>query len=1283
MGNCCRSPAAAAREDVKTSHFPASAGGGGGKKKPHQARNGGGGAGGGGGGGEKKRLSVLGEEGCEVSGGIEEKYALDRELGRGEFGVTYLCMDRGTRELLACKSISKRKLRTPVDVEDVRREVAIMRHLPKSASIVSLREACEDDGAVHLVMELCEGGELFDRIVARGHYTERAAAAVTRTIVEVVQLCHRHGVIHRDLKPENFLFANKKENSPLKAIDFGLSIFFKPGEKFSEIVGSPYYMAPEVLKRNYGPEIDIWSAGVILYILLCGVPPFWAETEQGVAQAILRGNIDFKREPWPNVSDNAKDLVRQMLQPDPKLRLTAKQVLEHTWLQNAKKAPNVPLGDIVKSRLKQFSRMNRFKRRALRVIADHLSAEEVEDIKDMFKVMDTDNDGIVSYEELKSGIAKFGSHLAESEVQMLIEAVDTNGRGALDYGEFLAVSLHLQRMANDEHLRRAFLFFDKDGNGYIEPEELQEALVEDGAADIMEVVKDILQEVDTDKDGKISYEEFVAMMKTGTDWRKASRHYSRGRFNSLSIRLIKDGSVKLGNELAFWARSPGMSALGAEGAAMGFLPPTEHGFARSPPALREEEDEEVLAARSSADRGGRDGAGSGDPELPPLRMPTSYAALGGALDASPAGSSSSSDSFVSMSSTLSGLLNPYGVWSPRAPSEASSSEMEFGTAREYDTTDLFFGENWLYDDHLFHGKSGDDKSDDGDGEDKFIVGADSRAQWSEARELADGGGRHQVHRKANADAAVYTCSSAPCSCCYGVGKSDELLKDSCSAVYGRYLIMDDQTELLDECNADAFLFRRDGDAMLRSEQAMDLKGEDIELLDMSTVEKELQMLSPYLAMADALQKPELEHDSSGNGELDINIVKNEKTVDDKELLKNSYSIHSFPEIGDPLDVYETEDFGRTDTGAQNSTTTKIEEDARTDIDLALSKFHEEYEVFELRIFHRKNRTGFEENKEFPIVMNSVVGGRYRITEYLGSAAFSKVVRAHDLWTGMDVCLKIIKNDKDFFDQSLDEIKLLKFVNKYDPDDEHHILRLYDFFYYQEHLFIVTELLRANLYEFQKYNQESGDEVYFSLHRIQAIARQCLEALVYLHHLNIVHCDLKPENILMKSYSRCEIKVIDLGSSCFLTDNLSLYVQSRSYRAPEVILGLPYDQKIDIWSLGCILAELYTGEVLFPNESVQIILARMMGTIGPIDTEMLALGQDTQKYFTEDHDLFHRNEETDQLEYLIPEKTSLRRRLQCPDTKFVKFLSYLLQINPRKRPTASEALQHPWLSYVYR
>lgn len=240
MGNCCRSPAAVAREDVKSSF----------SNHDHAKRVGNDSHA-----GNKKPPPPVTVLGGAAKDNMEERYLVDRELGRGEFGVTYLCIDRDTRELLACKSISKRKLRTAVDVDDVRREVAIMRHLPKSSSIVTLREACEDDNAVHLVMELCEGGELFDRIVARGHYTERAAAAVARTIVEVVQLCHKHGVIHRDLKPENFLFANKKENSPLKAIDFGLSIFFKPGTELNLRLRERYYLLSSLV-TEFGSKFE-------------------------------------------------------------------------------------------------------------------------------------------------------------------------------------------------------------------------------------------------------------------------------------------------------------------------------------------------------------------------------------------------------------------------------------------------------------------------------------------------------------------------------------------------------------------------------------------------------------------------------------------------------------------------------------------------------------------------------------------------------------------------------------------------------------------------------------------------------------------------------------------------------------------------------------------------------------------------------------------------------------------------------------------------------------------
>ncbi|CAN6287204.1 unnamed protein product [Urochloa humidicola] len=476
---------------------------------------------------------------------VTDKYHLGRELGRGEFGVTRLATDRATRERLACKSIPKRRLRTAVDVADVRREVAIMASLPDHPALVRLRAAYEDAEAVHLVMELCDGGELFDRIVARGRYTERAAAAAARTVAEVVRACHAHGVMHRDLKPENFLYAGKSEDAQLKAIDFGLSVFFRPGERFTEIVGSPYYMAPEVLRRNYGPEVDIWSAGVILYILLCGVPPFWAETEQGVARAILRGSLDLQREPWPRISEGAKSLVRQMLQMDPKKRPTAQQVLEHPWVQNARKAPNVPLGDVVRARLQQFSAMNKLKKKAMRVIAEHLSVEEVEVIRDMFALMDTDRDGRVTLQELKAGLKKVGSKLAEPEMELLMEAADVNGNGYLDYGEFVAITIHLQRLSNDAHLRTAFLFFDKDSSGYIERAELADALADESGHTDDAALNNVLREVDTDKDGRISFDEFVAMMKAGTDWRKASRQYSRERFKTLSNSLIKDGSLAM------------------------------------------------------------------------------------------------------------------------------------------------------------------------------------------------------------------------------------------------------------------------------------------------------------------------------------------------------------------------------------------------------------------------------------------------------------------------------------------------------------------------------------------------------------------------------------------------------------------------------------------------------------------------------------------------------------------------------------------------------------------
>ena len=340
------------------------------------------------------------------------------------------------------------------------------------------------------------------------------------------------------------------------------------------------------------------------------------------------------------------------------------------------------------------------------------------------------------------------------------------------------------------------------------------------------------------------------------------------------------------------------------------------------------------------------------------------------------------------------------------------------------------------------------------------------------------------------------------------------------------------------------------------------------------------------------------------------------------------------------------------------------------------------ESFDLRVIYESGRTGFEDTKEFPIVVGSIIAGRYQITEYLGSAAFSRAVQCIDLKHNIQVCIKIIRNSKDFLDQAIDEIKLLLHINSSGDADTHHVLQLYDYFYYKEHMFLVCELLRDNLYEFSKYNREHEDEFYFTLPRIQSIARQCLTALSFVHSLNLLHCDLKPENILVKSYSRCIVKVIDFGSSCFTTDTLSSYVQSRCYRAPEVVLGCPYDGRMDIWSLGAILPELITGKVLFHNETLPGMLARIAAICGPFPQSMLHRARHACRFVTKHGAFFERTEDEDALVYHLPKPAKLQSFMGNDDPEFFDFISQCLTVDPTKRPTAAELLKHPFLSKQY-
>ncbi|WOL13092.1 calcium-dependent protein kinase 26 [Canna indica] len=275
---------------------------------------------------------------------LEDRYVLLEELGWGQFGVIRACSDMLTGELVACKSIAKDRLVTAEDIRSIKLEIEVMARLSGHPNVVDLKAVYEDNDYVHIVMELCAGGELFHRLEKHGCFSEHDAAVLFRHLMEVVMYCHDKGVVHRDLKPENILLATKSLSSPIKLADFGLATYIKPGQSLSGTVGSPFYIAPEVLAGGYNEAADVWSAGVILYILLSGTPPFWGKTKSKIFEAVRSADLRFPSDPWQSVSDSAKELIRGMLCRDPSQRFTAKQVLEHVWIKGNTQQPEFPYG---------------------------------------------------------------------------------------------------------------------------------------------------------------------------------------------------------------------------------------------------------------------------------------------------------------------------------------------------------------------------------------------------------------------------------------------------------------------------------------------------------------------------------------------------------------------------------------------------------------------------------------------------------------------------------------------------------------------------------------------------------------------------------------------------------------------------------------------------------------------------------------------------------------------------------------------------------------------------
>jgi len=349
----------------------------------------------------------------------------------------------------------------------------------------------------------------------------------------------------------------------------------------------------------------------------------------------------------------------------------------------------------------------------------------------------------------------------------------------------------------------------------------------------------------------------------------------------------------------------------------------------------------------------------------------------------------------------------------------------------------------------------------------------------------------------------------------------------------------------------------------------------------------------------------------------------------------------------------------------------------------------------------KHNNGYDdENHDYIIATHEVWSDRYEIRGVLGKGSFGQVCEAFDRETNSRVAIKIIKNKSAFRTQAKIEVELLEAIKEADADDSKHMVRLLRWFEHRNHLCLVFELLSYNLYDLIRNTNFRG----VSLNLIRKFAVQILHALDFLSSdkVGIIHCDLKPENILLRNPKRTAIKIIDFGSSCRIGKTMYPYIQSRFYRSPEVLLGLPYDQAIDMWSLGCILYELHTGDPIFNGVSERDQISKLTEVLGIPPHHMLEAGRKTANYFTkrgvpaEGGTQFHYELTKTSRSYGAPKSRKLavmlgstkggpggRREGEAGHTpadyaNFEDFLLGMLEYDPKKRLTPAQALEHTFI-----